>query len=218
VAQSGRDVGVGTGIVAATLLARGVPVFGVDLSVGMLSQARDRLPGAVMQADAQALPFSDASFEAVVFVWSLHHVGGPATALGEARRVLRRGGRVIVVSATPDNTPDDVQALFRELDVLAPPRAVDWIGQAAESADLRRTATGQIRIEVARSPLELVEQIEGRLYSPLWDLDDRQWDRVVAPIMDELRGLDEPHRQRTSTLCSPVFVFAAKDEGVVAGC
>jgi ubiquinone/menaquinone biosynthesis C-methylase UbiE len=206
------DVGVGTGIVAGTLAASGVPVLGVDLSMGMLTQARDRLPGAVTQSDAQALPFSNGSFVAVIFVWSLHHVGGPIIALREARRVVRHGGRVIVASATPDNTPDDVQARFRELDVLSPPRPVDWIEQAAESAGLRHTATGQIRIEVARSPLELVEQIQDRLYSPLWDLDDRRWNRVVVPIMDELRGLDEPDRQRKSTLCSPVLVFAAKDE------
>jgi ubiquinone/menaquinone biosynthesis C-methylase UbiE len=202
------DIGVGAGIVARTLVDLGVPVIGVDLSAGMLSQAQDRLSGAVMQSDAQALPLSQGSFGAVMFVWSLHHIGEPVTALQEARRVVRRDGRVIVVSATPDNTPDDVQALFRKLDVLSPPRRTDWIRGTAQSADLRQSAAAHIEIVVSRSPLELVQQIEDRLYSPLWDLRPEDWDRVVVPIIDTLRGLDEPRRPRSSTLRSPVFIFS----------
>jgi ubiquinone/menaquinone biosynthesis C-methylase UbiE len=203
------DVGVGTGIIARTLVDLGVPVIGVDLSAGMLSRARERLSGAVAQSDAEALPLSSDALGSVLFVWSLHHIGEPVTALQEARRVLRRHGRVVVVSATPDNTPDDVQTLFRKLDVLSPPPAAEWIRGAAQSAELRWTASAHIEIVVSRSPLELVRQIEDRLYSPLWDLGPEEWDRVVVPIMDELRHLDEPCHPRTSTLRSPLFVFSA---------
>jgi hypothetical protein len=100
-----------------------------------------------------------------------------------------------------------VQALFRKLDVLSPPRAADWIRQAALSAGLRLTSTAHIQIDVARSPLELVQQIEDRLYSTLWDLDADRWNGVVVPVMDSLRNLDDPHRRRPSTLRSPVYVF-----------
>jgi ubiquinone/menaquinone biosynthesis C-methylase UbiE len=208
-AEPVADIGVGTGIIAKTLVDRDVPAVGIDLSMGMLSQARRRLPGAVTQSDAQALPFSSHSFSAVIFVWSLHHIGEPVIALQEAHRVLRDGGRVLVISATPDNIPDDVQELFRQLDVLSPSRPADWITEAAGSADLRWTATDHIHMDVTRSPLELVQQIEERLYAPLWDLGHREWNRVVVPIMEQLRSLEEPQRQRKSTLRSPVYVFSA---------
>jgi len=201
------DVGVGTGIIARTLMDQGVPVIGVDLSAGMLSQASVRLPGAAVLADAVALPVSTGSMGAAMFVWSLHHVGDPVAAFHEAGRVISSDGRVIVVSATPENVPDDVQELFRRLDVLSPPRATDWIVQNATSAELRLVAATHLEIGVSRSPLDLVKQIEDRLYSPLWDLDTERWDSIVVPILTDLRDPDDPYRKRSSTLLSPLLVF-----------
>jgi ubiquinone/menaquinone biosynthesis C-methylase UbiE len=71
-----------------------------DLSRGMLEQARTRLAGlplalALVLADAQRLPFDDASFDVVIASHMLYHVTDRARALGEVRRVLRRGGRFI---------------------------------------------------------------------------------------------------------------------------
>lgn len=201
------DIGAGTGIVAKILVEGGIPVIGVDISFGMLSQAHNRLPGRVLLADAQKVPFTGQYFDAVTFVWSLQHIGDPVAAVREARRVLRADGRVVVVSATPENVPDDVQALFRRLDSLSPMRPPDWIERTARGAGLNLTARAQIEIGVERSPLELVRQIEERLYAPLWDLDDERWSAVVDPILDELRSLDGPNRKRHSTLRSPVLTF-----------
>ena len=71
-----------------------------DLSPGMLEQARTRLAGLplefeLVEADAQYLPFDDASFDVVIASHMLYHVPDRARALGEVRRVLRRGGRLI---------------------------------------------------------------------------------------------------------------------------
>jgi SAM-dependent methyltransferase len=203
------DVGAGTGIIAKTLVEDGLPVVGLDISPGMLSQAHDRLPGLVVLADAQEIPFAGQSFDAVTFVWSLHHIGDPVNALREAGRVLRVDGHILVVSATPENIPDDVQALFRRLDSLSPARPTDWIERTAIGAGLLLSAKAHIEITVERSPLELVRQIEDRLYSPLWDLDVEQWESVVDPILDELRSLEGPQLRRRSILQSPVFVFSA---------
>src|ERR1700676_5266883 len=62
------DVGAGTGIIAKTLVEDGIPVVGLDISPGMLSQAHDRLPGLVVLADAQEIPFAGQSFDAITFV------------------------------------------------------------------------------------------------------------------------------------------------------
>jgi SAM-dependent methyltransferase len=201
------DVGAGTGIISAALVDQGLRVIGVDISPGMMSRASDRLPGAVALGDAQFLPCGTRTMSAATFVWSLHHMGDPVAALREARRAVRRDGRVIVVSATPENAPDDIQELFRRLDVLTAPREPDWIERAAISAELRPVGTAGVEINVERSPLDLVKQIEDRLYSPLWDLDGERWNSVVVPTMDALRNLENPHQTRLCALRSPLFIF-----------
>ena len=114
-----------------------------------------------------------------------------------------------MVSATPEPSPDEVQTLFRRLDVLTPPRAPDWITRAAVAAQMKLVASTHIEIDVERSPLDLAQQIEERLYSPLWDLDAERWNTVVVPVMESLRNLEDPSRKRRVTLRSPLFVFEA---------
>ena len=68
-----------------------------DFSPGMLEQARANLAGArpfgFQQADAQALPFADASFDAAIANHMLYHVPDRPRAFSEIQRVLRPGGR-----------------------------------------------------------------------------------------------------------------------------
>lgn len=97
------DVACGPGHVVARALARGAPATGLDFSPAMLAVARAACPGlALRQGDAEALPFDDACFDAVVSNFGLHHVPRPGLALREARRVLRPGGRIAFTTwATP---------------------------------------------------------------------------------------------------------------------
>lgn len=93
-------VGVGTGA-DLPLLPQGVRVTGVDLSPEMLDRARARLPLAgreiaLVEANAQALPFEGASFDAVLLSLILSVVPDATACLREARRVLRPGGRIVV--------------------------------------------------------------------------------------------------------------------------
>jgi ubiquinone/menaquinone biosynthesis C-methylase UbiE len=88
------DVATGPGYVAEQAAARGATVVGVDLAAGMLEQARPRLAGIeLLHADAEELPFDDASFDAVVGGFVINHLPGPERALAEAARVLVPGGR-----------------------------------------------------------------------------------------------------------------------------
>jgi SAM-dependent methyltransferase len=97
-AQSGMrllDVATGPGYVAALAAQRGAEVVGVDFSAAMVAEATRRVPGVEFrEGDAEALPFPDASFDAVVANFGLNHVGQPNRALAEAHRVLRSRGRV----------------------------------------------------------------------------------------------------------------------------
>ena len=89
------DIGTGTGAVAAAAHSMGAKVVGIDFSDAMLAEARRRLPDIEFRsAPAEALPFADTSFDAVLANAVLHHLGDPARALGEASRVLAPNGRI----------------------------------------------------------------------------------------------------------------------------
>jgi SAM-dependent methyltransferase len=91
--QSVLDVACGPGFAADSAAACGAAVRGLDFSPAMLDVARARHPDiAFDQGDAEALPYPDGSFDAVISNFGIHHVPRPIVALQQARRVLRSGG------------------------------------------------------------------------------------------------------------------------------
>jgi demethylmenaquinone methyltransferase/2-methoxy-6-polyprenyl-1,4-benzoquinol methylase len=90
------DVATGTGLVAAELLRRGFRVTGLDQSPEMLSVAQRRFGERVelVEASAEALPFSDGSFDHLTFTYLLRYVDDPGATLAELARVVRPGGVV----------------------------------------------------------------------------------------------------------------------------
>lgn len=89
------DVATGPGYVAERAATRGARPIGVDISNGMLALARARQPRLDFRwADAEELPFEDASFDAVVGGFVLNHLPSPDRGIAEAARVLEGGGAV----------------------------------------------------------------------------------------------------------------------------
>jgi demethylmenaquinone methyltransferase/2-methoxy-6-polyprenyl-1,4-benzoquinol methylase len=110
--ETALDVGVGTGDLALDLLTASHPtsrVVGIDLSEAMLALVRTRAAsrrlGARFDArlaDAQALPFPDASFDRVTASFAVRNFGDLAAGLREMRRVLRPSGRAVILEfSTP---------------------------------------------------------------------------------------------------------------------
>jgi SAM-dependent methyltransferase len=96
------DVGCGNAIYLDRLMARlpaGATVVGLDLSLGMLVSASH--PSGRIVADAQALPVVAGAADVVLALHMLYHVPDPARAVSELRRVVRRGGLVVVSTNGP---------------------------------------------------------------------------------------------------------------------
>ena len=97
------DIGTGTGRVLELLAPRVSQGVGVDASKAMLALARSRLarPGlahcSVRLADMYRLPLAEASFDIAVVQMVLHYAEDPPGVLSEVARVLRPGGRLIVI-------------------------------------------------------------------------------------------------------------------------
>ncbi len=93
------DVGCGPGFVAARISkARpGLKIVGLDRDIDVLRKARALVAGAGGKADR--LPFPDACFDAVFARLVLRHLPRPEAALAEMYRVLRPGGRAIVIDS-----------------------------------------------------------------------------------------------------------------------
>ena len=89
------DVACGAGLISGLAAARGAEVVGLDFSSNMLIEARKRYPALdFREGDAEALPFNDGAFDAVVISFGIHHFAFPARAVSEAHRVLRSGGKL----------------------------------------------------------------------------------------------------------------------------
>ena len=93
------DVGTGAGAFAIALAPLVREVVGVDIVPELLEEGRKRAPENVelVEADAARLPFETGSFDIVATARTLHHVARPELVLAEATRVLRPGGKLLVV-------------------------------------------------------------------------------------------------------------------------
>ncbi len=95
--QRALDVGCGPGALTAELVARlgAGAVAAADPSESFVATARARNPGAdIQQASAEALPFSDETFDVVLAQLVVHFMTHPVAGLAEMRRVTRHGGVV----------------------------------------------------------------------------------------------------------------------------
>jgi ubiquinone/menaquinone biosynthesis C-methylase UbiE len=101
------DVGCGTGFLALELAVRGHRVTGVDFAPAMIAEARrkaaeGRVAIRFEEADAERLPFAARHFDLVIsrhVLWTLPH---PEVAIDEWIRILRPGGRLVIVDSKAD--------------------------------------------------------------------------------------------------------------------
>lgn len=136
------DLAGGTGDLAESLLDQvggdGRVVLS-DINHAMLCRGRDRLVDAgagpnlsVIQADAESLPFADAQFDCVTIGFGLRNVTHKDRALAEMRRVLRPGGRLLVLEFSQPVLPG-LSPVYDWYSFHILPRLGEWIAGDADS-------------------------------------------------------------------------------------
>jgi demethylmenaquinone methyltransferase/2-methoxy-6-polyprenyl-1,4-benzoquinol methylase len=100
------DVATGTGDLALELASRGARVTGMDFSPAMLELARRKAPAVEFEeGDALALRYDDASFDAVTVGFGARNFSDLDQGLREMARVIKPGGRVVVLEITTPRRP-----------------------------------------------------------------------------------------------------------------
>jgi demethylmenaquinone methyltransferase/2-methoxy-6-polyprenyl-1,4-benzoquinol methylase len=162
------DVACGSGKLTGELrrLAAGGLVVGLDFSGRMLAVAAAAGPGAALvRGDGLHLPFPDGSFDAVTVAFGLRNYADPERGLCEMRRVLRPGGRAVVLEFVRPR-PGPVGAAYRAYLVHALPVVGGWVsGDGSAYRYLSQT------VDAYRTPEELVALATGAGWrSPRIDL------------------------------------------------
>ena len=150
------DIGAGGGRLGTAFIAAENDYVGVDLSAGMLREFAARARAArLVQANGERLPFRDAAFDAVLLIQVFGGLSGWRKVIAEARRVLRRGGAIVV--GRTQMPADGIDARMKaQLDSIlaachraehrahranARDEALGWLAANAQSRDTVTAAT-----------------------------------------------------------------------------
>jgi SAM-dependent methyltransferase len=182
------DIGGGTGNYALALAEHGWSPMVIDRQPEMLARAADK-GLATLQAPAERLPLADATFDAALMISMLHHVEDQGSALEEAKRILRPGGRLAIKMYTRE----DVEGLWLNgyfpstrpwMDATHPPRAE--FAQRLPGAELQPLRMGDLSdaslAALAAHPEKILERD--------WRTQTSYFERLERDHPDELaRGL-----------------------------
>jgi len=112
------DLGCGTGALAAAMAPHVAKVIGIDQSAAMLKAARartsDRANVDLRKGSLEALPIEDATCDAALLVLALSYVPDPASAVGEMARIVKPGGRAVVLDLLSHDQEDFRLAMGQE--------------------------------------------------------------------------------------------------------
>jgi ubiquinone/menaquinone biosynthesis C-methylase UbiE len=222
------DVACGPGTTSLLLAPRVKRVACVDFSEGMIAQLRRNLTEAgvtnvdCVQADGQALPFGDGSFDLGVSMFGLMFFPSRPKGFAELHRVLRPGGQVLVSSWAPVEKSSAMQALFGALRAADPTRPAPQTditsleNPEVFERELRDAGFQDVRVEAVEHGLEAPsveafwqEIVRGAAPMALLrrKLGEPEWARQEQVALDHLRRTlgDSPPR-----LSSTAYVAVAR--------
>jgi SAM-dependent methyltransferase len=165
------DVACGTGNLAVIAARQGCEVHGIDIAGNLIEQARMRSARAgfridFKEADAEALPFEQNTFDLAVSMFGVMFTPQPEVATAELRRVTKPGGQIALANWTPEGFIGKMFKVFKAH--LPPPPAgvpspMAWGDEATVTGRLRDGFTNlrlTRRITLMRYPLPPAETVE----------------------------------------------------------
>lgn len=147
------EVGIGTGLNLPFYPDCCTEILGIDISPGMLAKAKERIPlcrASVSLAvmDVQALPLDSASFDCVLAAFVFCTVPEPAAGLRECYRVLKPGGKLILLEHMGSENK-----LFRPLMDWLNPLAVKLMGDHINRDTVKEAANAGFKVDVVKNLL-----------------------------------------------------------------
>ena len=189
------DAACGTGNLAVLAARLGCRVSGLDIAANLIAQARERarqqsLPIEFTEGDAEAMPYADASFDAVVSMYGVMFAPRPEEVVRELRRVTKPGGFIAMANWTPEGFLGKMFEAFKA-HLPPPPHGIPstmlWGDEATVRDRLKRFERIGLtrRIAVMRYPFPPAETVEffRRYYGPT----GRAFDMLDARAQDALR-------------------------------
>jgi SAM-dependent methyltransferase len=187
------DVATGTGWTARRVASRGARVVGIDLGADLIEAAKELSARAGLAiefrvADAEALPFEDSSFDAVVSTCGVMFASKPESAAAELARVCKKGGRLALTTWPPDGTIARMFEMLRPY-MPAPPSptpASPFLWGNPERVKALLSPAFDLRFETGTSTLRAVSGLA------TWDLFSISY----GPIKTLASRLDPEMRER----------------------
>lgn len=161
------DVGSGDGAAAALLAPHVRSLTCIDTNARLIEVAKERLArfprATALVADVHALPFADARFDAVMMFHTLTYAEHPGRALAECARVLRPGGRLVLLCLN-QHQQQEVTARYGERHPGFSPRAVKSLltasGLEVRSAEIATREAKKPHLEVVLATAEKAPQLK----------------------------------------------------------
>jgi 2-polyprenyl-3-methyl-5-hydroxy-6-metoxy-1,4-benzoquinol methylase len=165
------DVACGTGNLAVIAARRGCQVSGIDIAANLLDQARARATTAGLsiefeEGDAEALPYSNETFDLAVSMFGVIFTPQPAVATAELQRVTKPGGQIALANWTPEGFIGKMFGVFKA-HLPPPPTGVpspmEWGNEATVQQRLQPAFTNirlTRRIALMHYPFPPAEAVE----------------------------------------------------------
>lgn len=199
------DVACGSGNLAVTVTRRGCQAKGVDIAANLVAQARERaaaegLDIEFLEGDAEALPYADGEFDAVVTMFGAMFAPRPATVAAELWRVTKPGGFVAMANWTPEGFIGTMFEVFkRHLPPPPPgiPSTMLWGHEPTVRERLAAFADVKLerRIAAMRYPFPPAETVDffRRYYGPTGKAFDALGAEAQSALWRDLVELQTAH-------------------------
>ncbi len=162
------EVGAGTGNFLALFQDRASRLIAVDLTEGMLREARRLFPHIIpVMADGAQLPLASRSVDLVSSAQTFHHVWEPLALLKEMRRVVRPSGRVLVVDQVATERYEEA-VMMNRLEIIRDPSHA-----ASRPPSAMRTVIRAVGLEIVDEKISVSTETTSRWMYPGEFLQDR---------------------------------------------